>query len=85
MAPTIQTNVKLTTALWMNQQEAVWAEIASLLGVSEASTANKGWFDVRMRAMGNIIARMSPAEKEELVKERDKIAREGHPEEIKRK
>jgi hypothetical protein len=85
MAPKIQINVKLTTALWMTRQEDVWPEIASLLGVPEASTGTKGWFDVRMKAIGNLIARMSPAEKEELMKERDRIAQEGHPEEIKRK
>jgi hypothetical protein len=69
IAPKIQINVKLTTALWLSREEDVWVEIASLLGVPEATSNTPGWFEVRMKALGNMLARMTPEEKEELVKE----------------
>jgi hypothetical protein len=85
IAPKVQINVKLTDALWLTRENDVNAEIASLLGVPEATAMTPGWFGARMRAMGNIIQRMSAEEKAVLEKERDRISREGHPEEIRRK
>jgi hypothetical protein len=85
IAPRLHLNVKLTDALWLTRENDVNAEIASLLGVPEATTATPGWFGARMRAMGNIIQRMSEEEKVVLEKERDRISGEGHPEETRRK
>ena len=84
-APKLQINVKLTQALWLTREKDVHAEIASLLGVPEATTTTPGWFRARMTAMGNIIARMSSEEKAALEKERERISREGHPEPLRRK
>ena len=81
----MQINVKLTSALWLTHEKDVHAEIASLLGVPEATTTTPGWFGTRMKAMGNIIARMSPEEKATLEQERERISWEGHLEELRRK
>jgi len=78
-------NAKLTQVLWLTQEKDVLAEIASLLGVPEANTKTPGWFGVRMKAMGNIIERMSPEERAELEKERERISQEGHLEDVRRK
>ena len=78
-------HLKLTDALWLTQREDALAEIATMLGVSQATTNTPGWFGVRTTACGNIIQRMSPEEKAALEKDRDRICREGHPEEQKRR
>jgi len=78
-------NAKLTQVLWLTREKDVLAEIASLLGVPEANTKTPGWFGVRMKAMGNIIEWMSPEERAELEKERERISQEGHLEDVRRK
>ena len=81
----MQINVKLTSALWLTRKKDVHAEIALLLGVPEVTTTTPGWFGACMKAMGNIIAWMSPEEKATLEQERERISQEGHPEELRRK
>lgn len=77
--------VKRTDVLWLNRQDEVFAEIAKLLGVEKADTQTKGWFNKRMRAMGNIIERMSDEETDALDKEAARILREGYSVEQKHK
>lgn len=77
--------MKLTEALWLTREQDVLAEIATLLGVAEATTKTPGWFGLRMKALGNILERMTPEEKAALDIERERISQEGHPEEIRRR
>ena len=84
-APKVQINVRLTSALWLTRQKDVQAEIASLLGVPEATTTTPGWLGARMTAMGNILAWMSPEEKAALEQECERISREGHLEDLRQK
>jgi hypothetical protein len=83
--PKVQMKLKLTDVLWLTRREDALAEIATLLGVSEATTNTPGWFGVRTKALGNIIQRMSLEEKGALEKDRNRLCREGHPEERRRR
>jgi len=75
--------LKLTDVLWLTRREDALAEIATLLGVSEATTNTPGWFGVCTKALGNIIQQMSPEEKGALEKDWDQLCWEGHLEEQK--
>lgn len=70
--------------VWKTRQEEVWTEIAKLLGVESANTRTTGWFETRMVAVHNIIARMTAEENAELDEEVARMSKEGHSEEHKR-
>ena len=76
----VKLNVKRTDVLWSQHRETVLSEIASLMGTETIDTSTRGWFGKRMTAMGNIIARMSDAERKELDLEVEKFASTGYPE-----
>ncbi|KAF8958980.1 hypothetical protein BDZ97DRAFT_1923291 [Flammula alnicola] len=75
---------KKSEVMWYLHPEEVMKEVASLLGVEEATTTTTGWFQERLPAIANILARMSPTEKAEFEAEVAKMAKEGYPEETKR-
>lgn len=77
--------MKKTEVLWKTRQEDVFAEIAILLGVESANATTPGWFNQRMPAMGNILARMTTLEKQQLEKDRERLQLEGYKEEDKRR
>lgn len=77
--------MKKTEVLWKTRQEEVFAEIAMLLGTDSANASTPGWFNQRMPALGNILSRMTTAEKDELEKERQRLDLEGNREEDKRR
>ncbi|PPQ76007.1 hypothetical protein CVT25_004621 [Psilocybe cyanescens] len=58
--------MKRTEVLWRTRKDDVFAEIASLMGLDSASTQTPNWFDFRMKALGNILQRMSALQLEHL-------------------
>ena len=77
--------MKISEVLWKTRQDEVFAEIATLLGIQSANASTPGWFNQRMPALGNILARMTMSEREELEKDRQRLELEGNKEEEKRK
>jgi len=77
--------MKISEVLWKTRQDEVFAEIGTLLGIQSANASTPGWFNQRMPALGNILARMTTAEREELEKDRQRLELEGNKEEDKRK
>ena len=77
--------MKISEVLWKTRQDEVFAEIATLLGIQSATASTPGWFNQRMPALGNVLARMTTAEREELEKECQRLELEGNKEEDKRK
>ncbi|KIM34658.1 hypothetical protein M413DRAFT_33125, partial [Hebeloma cylindrosporum] len=84
-APPSSFKPKITELVWRTRKADVLAEIAVLLGLEAADTHSPGWFNKRMLAIRNIMDTMSTEEKAALEKERMRIAREGNPEEEKRR
>ncbi|KAF8964536.1 hypothetical protein BDZ97DRAFT_1918970 [Flammula alnicola] len=76
--------VKKSEVMWYLHPEEVMKEVASLLGVEEATTTTTGWFQMRLPAIANILARMTPTEKAQFDAEVENMAKEGYPEETKR-
>ncbi|KAF9472055.1 hypothetical protein BDN70DRAFT_900849 [Pholiota conissans] len=81
--PTI--NVNPINVLWWTQWDRVFAEIARLKNVSEANAYTPGWFGSRMTAMGNILAKMPPAEKMDFDRSVADMSTRGYSEDIKRR
>jgi hypothetical protein len=77
--------MKISEVLWKTRQADVFAEIANLLGIESANASTPGWFNQRMPAIGNILAQMTTADREELEKERERFELEGNNEEDKRR
>jgi len=77
--------MKISEVLWKTRPQEVYAEIATLLGIESANASTPGWFNQRMPALGNILARMTTAERGELEKECERLELEGNKEEDKRK
>jgi hypothetical protein len=77
--------VKLNEVLWQTNKELVFTEIASLLGIPSADSNTPGWIGKRLKALQNVYARMNPEEKAALKMHRNRIKREGHPEDLRRK
>jgi hypothetical protein len=67
------------------RQDEVMTEIASMLGIEEATTSTKGWFGKRLTAVKSIIDRMTEGEQRQLDAEVARINMEGYPDEVKRK
>ena len=55
------------------------------MDLPEVTTHTPKWFEHRMIAIGNIIARLSDEEKEDLEKEVKRISEEGYDEEDRRR
>ena len=77
--------MKISEVLWKTRQAEVFAEIATLLCVESADASTPGWFNQRMPAIGNILARMTTVDREELEKDRERLELEGNKEEVKRR
>ena len=75
--------MKISEVLWKTRQADVFAEIANLLGIKSANASTPGWFNQRMPAIGNILAQMTTADREELEKEHERFELEGNNEEDK--
>ena len=65
------------------RQADVFAEIATLLGIESANASTPGWFNQHMPAIGNILAKMMMADREELEKECERFELEGNNEQDK--
>lgn len=63
----------------MQQKPLVFTEIANLMGIESASEDTPKWFSKRMVAIGNVIASMTPDEREALDKEVQRMAKAGFP------
>ena len=77
--------MKISEVLWKTRQAEVFAEIATLLGVESANASTPGWFNQCMPAIGNILARMTTEDREELEKGGERWELEGNKEEDKRR
>jgi hypothetical protein len=71
--------------LWWLKKDDVLKEISTLTGIENITTKNPKWFTHRMEASRNILDMMSQSEKEEIRRMGEIFAKEGLPEEIKRK
>jgi hypothetical protein len=60
-------------------------EIAKMLDVEDATMSTPGWFQMRMPAIKNVYDQMTAEEKLGVRDDRDKIMRQGYPEETKRR
>ena len=67
----------------MSPNTDVFAEIVNLLGIESANASTPGWFNQCMPAIGNILAQMTMADREELEKECERFELEGYNEEDK--
>ena len=76
---------RLGDILWWLQRDDVMKEIATLMGEGSIDTNTTGWFPLRTQASKNILDRMTDAEKAELRKKGEEMARNGKPKEIQRK
>ncbi|PPQ80264.1 hypothetical protein CVT25_003703 [Psilocybe cyanescens] len=65
--------MKRTEVLWHTRKNNVFAEIASLMGLDSASTQTPNWFDFCMKALGNILQRMSALQLERLDRQGSEI------------
>jgi hypothetical protein len=76
---------RLVDLLWWLQREDVMKEIATSLGEDSINTKSPEWFTLRTKASKNMVDRMTDAEKAELRKKGEEMARKGKPKEIQRK
>ena len=63
----------------------MFREIANMLGIEEATSSTPGWFRMRLAAIKRVFNSMSASEQAELDAEREKMEREGYPEQTKRR
>ena len=70
---------RLTDVLWWTEQERVFKEIASLMGIDDADSTKQGWFILRTKASKNIIARMRSDERNALEALADQFQSKGLP------
>ena len=73
--------------LWWVKSEDILREISDLLGSGSTNTDTHtpGWFGLRTTAARNILERMTEAEKSDLRKIGDDMAKNGMPEHLQRK
>jgi hypothetical protein len=76
---------RLGDLLWWLRKDDVMAEISELMGNDSVNTNTPGWFQLRTVAAKNILGRMTEAEKKDLRKKGEEIAKKGMPEHLKRK
>lgn len=69
--------------LWQLHQDKVWAEIAVLLGVDNATTSTPGWFGKRTQATANVLESMNSKEMEAFEAKFKKAEETGFPEDVK--
>lgn len=72
--------VKRTDIIWMLHQDRVFQEIAKLKNLTEATSATPGWFQFRMKAIGQVIANMTEDELAAVDAKKADIAAKGFPE-----
>jgi hypothetical protein len=77
--------VKRSEVIWSLYRDRVMQEIAKMLDVEDATTTTPGWFQMRMPAIKNVYDQMTPQERLGVRDERDKVMRQGYPEETKRR
>ena len=77
--------MKISEVLWKTRQADVFSKIANLLGIKLANASTPGWFNHRIPAIGNILAQMTMADREELEKECERFELEGYNKEDKRR
>jgi hypothetical protein len=80
-----QFKVKKPDLLWRTQKDRVLKEIASILGVTEATTNTPGWFTARLTAMKNILQGMSAVEKKAFDEEIKGIQKQGYEPDVQRR
>lgn len=80
-----QFKVKKPDLLWRTQKDRVLKEIASILGVTEATTNTPGWFTARSTAMKNILQGMSAVEKKAFDEEIKGIQKQGYEPDVQRR
>lgn len=75
----------LTDILWWTQQEKVFKEIASILGLDTANTQTPGWFQLRTKASKTILNSMTEEDRNNLENEADRMQKEGLPQDVQRR
>lgn len=76
-------HVRLTEIVWKIRRQDVMEEIARLLGVEVAnvSTSTAEWFTTRTTATKNVLEKMTPEDRAELLREKERIENQGYSEE----
>jgi hypothetical protein len=68
----------------MTHQDRIFEEIASIMGIEEASTRTKGWFQLRTKASKAVIDKMGEDERKSLEDDADRMQKDGLPEDMQR-
>jgi hypothetical protein len=76
---------RLGDLLWWLQPDDVLKEISNIMGMDNVDTHTPGWFKFRMAATQNILNNMTEDEKDLLRRKGEELAKNGMPEQMKRK
>lgn len=78
-------SVKRTDIIWTDYQDRVFQEIGSITGQTDVTAATPGWFNYRMKALGNVWSNMTEEDKAAVNARKAEVAATGYSEDEKPK